>query len=85
MNRREERPDLLALCGLATPAALDDGAGVELDPETPPEVDELTHSALLALYSELLETREATGCPRVATHCDALGAILCRHEPNGYG
>jgi len=25
------------------------------------------------------------GLERVAAHCDALGAILRRHEPNGYG
>jgi len=85
MSRREEQPDLLALCGLEPPGTLDDGQGLPFDPETPPELDEVTRGQLLALLSELVETREATGCPRVAAHCDALGAIVRRHEPNGYG
>lgn len=91
MSRREERRDLLALCGLEEWAAGRDAPeGVDeraepIDPETPPEVDELTFAMVSRLYAEMLETREATGCPRVRAHCDALGAILRRHEPNGYG
>lgn len=81
------RRDLMRRCGIEPPPpeGLDTGAGVALDPCEPPAMDEHSHGALLALYSDMVASREATGCPRLADHCDALGAILRRHEPNGIG
>lgn len=75
---------LSADTGPDVPRSLDDGQARPLGPETPAMLDEVTRGQLLALLSDLVETRETTGCPRVAAHCDALGAIVRRHEPNGY-
>ncbi|MEQ5803316.1 hypothetical protein [Halomonas sp. H10-9-1] len=80
-----ERSDLYTRCGLPPYTDLDDGDGVPWDLDEPPVMDEVTRSQLLVLMSELVETRDVTGCPKVAANVKALGLILTRHEPNGIG